>query len=281
MKKHSKEIVEGKRFEFGKNWNRFLAVLNDERIFEAEKSLKEMLECDNLNGKTFLDIGSGSGIFSLAARRLGAKVYSFDYDPQSVSCTSELRRRYFYDNDYWEIKEGSILDLEFIKSLGKFDIVYSWGVLHHTGNMWKALGNSLYTVKNGGLYFIAIYNDQGHASRFWKKIKQVYCTGFLGKLVVSGIFFPYFMMIGFIIDVILLKNPLNRYSRYMNNRGMSVFYDWIDWLGGYPFEVAKPEDIFDFCKRKGFRLLKMKTTNGLGNNQFIFRQEMDIKRQVS
>ncbi len=90
MGEHAQEVAGKQRFEFGANWNRFLAVLNDERIAQAEESLKRMLEVDNLQGKSFLDIGSGSGLFSLAARRLGARVYSFDYDPKSVACTREL-----------------------------------------------------------------------------------------------------------------------------------------------------------------------------------------------
>ena len=95
------EVEQGKRFAFGENWTRFLATLDDERITIAEQSLREMLGVEQLTGKSFLDIGSGSGLFSLVARRLGARVYSFDYDPQSVACTAELRRRYFPDDEQW------------------------------------------------------------------------------------------------------------------------------------------------------------------------------------
>src|SRR6266516_5935341 len=105
MSTHAIEIARGERFEFGKNWSRFLDVLDDERIARAEESLKQMLEIADLDGRSFLDIGSGSGLFSLAARRLGARVHSFDYDPHSVACTSELKRRYFAVVDQWKVEE--------------------------------------------------------------------------------------------------------------------------------------------------------------------------------
>ena len=98
MSEHKREVELGKRFEFGSNWEGFLNLLDDERIHLAEKSLKHMLEVEDLQGKTFLDVGSGSGLFSLAARNLCAQVLSFDYDPKSVACTSELQKRYFPDD---------------------------------------------------------------------------------------------------------------------------------------------------------------------------------------
>lgn len=145
-----KEVVQGNRFEFGKNWTAFLKVLDEDRILTAEKSLQEMLGIESLNGKSFLDIGSGSGLFSLAARRLGATVYSFDYDPQSMACTQELKRRYFADDIHWIVEKKSVLDRKYLASLSQFDIVYSWGVLHHTGDMWQALENAAIRVKGGG-----------------------------------------------------------------------------------------------------------------------------------
>src|SRR5678816_2013449 len=142
LSEHATETARGERFEFGKNWSRFLELLDDTRIKEAETSLQQMLEVDSLDGKSFIDVGSGSGLFSLAARRLGATVHSFDYDPNSVACTAELRRRYFPTDSQWRVEEGSALDRDYVSSLGQFDVVYSWGVLHHTGQMWKALDHA-------------------------------------------------------------------------------------------------------------------------------------------
>jgi 2-polyprenyl-6-hydroxyphenyl methylase/3-demethylubiquinone-9 3-methyltransferase len=127
MTQHATEVASGERFEFGRNWERFLRTLNDEKIAEAVKSLKDMLETESLAGKSFLDIGSGSGLFSLAARRLGARVHSFDYDPHSVACTAELKRRYFPHDDSWTVESGSALDASYLRSLGQFDVVYSCG----------------------------------------------------------------------------------------------------------------------------------------------------------
>ncbi len=157
---HALEIAGGQRFEFGRNWQRFLATLDQRRIAEAERSLREMLKVDDLAETSFLDVGSGSGLFSLAARRLGARVNSFDYDPRSVACTQELKRRYFPDDSQWTVGEGSALDCGYLAALGKFDVVYSWGVLHHTGDLWQALENVVLPVAPGGRLFIAIYNRQ-------------------------------------------------------------------------------------------------------------------------
>jgi 2-polyprenyl-6-hydroxyphenyl methylase/3-demethylubiquinone-9 3-methyltransferase len=269
---HSSEVSSGERFRFGENWSRFLRTLDESRITVAEQSLKTMLGRASLAGLRFIDVGSGSGLFSLAARRLGAQVFSFDFDPQSVQCAVALRSRYFPDDTAWIIQEGSVLDTTFIDSLGQFDIVYSWGVLHHTGSMWNALDLVTRLVQPGGQLFIAIYNDQGYISRRWTRIKKLYCSGPIGRWLVKAVCIPYFVLPPLLLDLAKFRDPTSIYREYKRERGMSKVHDWYDWLGGYPFEVAKPEEIFKFYRAKGYDMQEMITCGGgLGCNQFVFK----------
>ena len=264
----------GRRFAFGENWRSYLAVLDEERIRQAERSLAGMLGEDVVAEGNFLDAGCGSGLFSLAAVRLGAaRVHSFDFDPKSVACARELKRRYVPQAESWTIEEASVLDQEYLRALGQWDIVYSWGVLHHTGRMWEAMENVARLVDPGGTLFISIYNDQGALSRMWRGVKAIYNRSVPGRAAVIGIFFPYYFLRGVLADVLRLRNPHTRYREYKKARGMSMIHDWLDWLGGYPFEVAKPRDVRDFFLAKGFDLSRLVMREGtIGCNEFVFRR---------
>lgn len=260
------------RFAFGANWARFLDQLDDARIETAERSLVDALGgAAALEGRDFIDVGSGSGLSSLAARRLGARVTSFDYDAESVACTTELRRRYFPADPRWRVEQGSALDDEFIAALGTFDVVLSWGVLHHTGDMWHALGNAGRLVAPGGLLYIAIYNDQGRPSQRWALVKRLYnrAPGPVQPAIAAA-FLPR-LWAGPLLRDALRRKPFASWREYRQARGMSPWIDVVDWVGGYPFEVAKPEQIFDFYTGRGFALRWLRTCGGgLGCNEFVF-----------
>lgn len=274
---HAAEVASGERFPFGKNWAAFLAAVDETRIEEARRSLEHMLETQTLAGLNFLDIGCGSGLFSLAARRMGARVVSFDFDPDSVGCALELKRRYAPGDDGWQIRRGSLLDPQFLAELGQFDVVYCWGVLHHTGQMWRAAENCIQLVKPGGKLFVAIYNDQGAASRRWLLLKRAYNRYPLLRLPLLLASFWVLFWRPLLKDLLLLR-PGHTFAAYRRNRrGMSLWRDLVDWVGGYPFEYAKPEAVFHFFRDRGFRLVRLATDRGLGCNEFVMVRE-DLAR---
>ncbi len=275
------------RFEFGANWRRFLESVDEARINAAERSLVNMLERESLEGLTFLDVGCGSGLFSLAACRLGARVHSFDYDPRSVACTREMQRRFAPDShSTWTIQQGSALDPDYLNSVPKADIVCSWGVLHHTGDMWRAIDLVSQQVAPGGTFWIAIYNDQGPMSEHWAAIKRLYVrlprclrpalVVFVGGTLATG---KLIRTLGsMLLSLITVRNPLapaqalSKRLQAPEPRGMHRWYDLVDWVGGWPFEVASPGEIVDFMHARSFRLVKLRTVGGkLGCNEFVFQ----------
>jgi 2-polyprenyl-6-hydroxyphenyl methylase/3-demethylubiquinone-9 3-methyltransferase len=274
MSGHAAELARGLRFGFGANWRRFLATVDEARIAQAAASLAEALRRPSIAGCSFLDAGCGSGLFSLAARRLGASVVSFDYDPASVACAEELRRRFDRSGGDWSIHEGSVLDAPFLESLGTFDVVYSWGVLHHTGALWAALHLVAERVKPGGVLYASIYNDQGRASRAWLHVKRTYNRlprGLRFVVVVPSLAVLWGPR--FAVEA-LRGHPGRAWRTYATtSRGMSPWRDVVDWVGGLPFEVARPDEVFEFCRKRGFTLRTLKSqAGGHGCNEFVFER---------
>src|SRR5262245_4071421 len=261
------------RFEFGRNWKKFVETSFDqERVDVAKAHLCGFLQRADLHGVTFLDIGCGSGLHSLAAVQLGAiEVVSFDYDTKAVEAALMLHR-YAGKPQHWRILQGSVLDEAFMASLPKVDIVYSWGVLHHTGNVWQAIRNAAIPLGDGGLFYIALYSADVHKdppAEFWLMVKKKYLAASKwGKRRMEWWYIWRFQM-GRRISA--LPSAVRRMLEYKKNRGMSYFTDIRDWLGGWPMEFCYDDDVTKFVTTTlGMDLVTMKT--GEANTEFLFRK---------
>ena len=273
--------MDGNEYDFGSNWRSFIDHhLTDESRQEALQSLPAFLQRDSLEGLTFVDVGCGSGLFSWAALKLGAeRIVSFDVNPNSVACCKQLRTDEG-EPEKWTVLDASILDEDAVRALGEFDVVYSWGVLHHTGRMWDAIENAAGLVKPGGLMWIAIYNradgiglySDGRvgSSRFWEQ-EKIFYNG-LPKLGQRAM--DYAAASGMIAAYLLSgRNPVKEIRHHNQNRGMSWLVDIRDWLGGWPYEYASVEEIFSFVqKRLGYTLENVISTNSLRNNEYLLRR---------
>ena len=261
------------RYEFGANWSDYIRnYFSEERLEISKQHLLNFLKLNDLKGLSFLDIGCGSGMHSLGAIRSGAdRVVSLDYDPDSVK-TTEYLYQYAGSPNNWKIIQGSILDAEFIDSLGKFDVVYSWGVLHHTGDMWTAIEQAANTVNEDGVFYIALYTSDVYVDpppEFWLKIKREYNNaGYLKRKL---------MELWYAFDIFKRSSEsifqhISTIRNYKASRGMSYWTDIKDWLGGWPMEFAGIRETKDFCMNKlGLELLNINA--GGGNTEYLFRRK--------
>lgn len=273
---HTTTTESSPRYEFGSNWQSFVdRCLSDECVQLAQESLKELLNLQSLRGRTFIDVGCGSGLYSLAAVAMGAElVTSFDSDEQSVRASERVRAFYGISAQHWRICHGSVLDATFLATLYPADVVYCWGVAHHTGDMWRAIDNIICKVKPGGLLELAIYNRVDRpigGSEFWLKVKRIYVKS---QRPIRKI-----MEVCFVVDFVFrqlatLRNPfaaIRNYPKLNKGRGMDFWHDVRDWLGGYPYEFASAGEVFNYLHaRHRMQLEKLKTVYSLGCNEFVF-----------
>ena len=261
-------------FKFGQNWQRYLSdELDSDRERIAAESVAALLETE-LEGKTFLDIGCGSGLFSLAALRAGAaEVVSVDVDPDSVAATRTLRERAGAPG-HWRVIHGSILDADVVAALPRAEVVYSWGVLHHTGDMDRAVRNAASLVAGGGIFCIAIYNrvtgrflDSGR----WLRIKRRYNHSSRPvQVAMEALYTAYW----YGAEAVRRRRlPRAAAREYRERRGMAVRTDLVDWLGGYPYEYATADEMARFCESECGLVTRKVNDLGprdLGCNELVF-----------
>jgi len=258
-------------FSFGKNWERFVRDnFSEERVEISKSHILGFLGRSNLGGLYFLDVGCGSGIHSLAALKAGAaRVVGFDVDPHSVGTAEAVRDR-VGSFPHWEVRQGSILDEAFLQTVEPADIVYSWGVLHHTGDLWRAVRNAAGLVKEGGLFYIALY-ERTEMSDHWIEVKKRYnrAAPFGKKRMEWGHVYRHFFAgrgpRGILRSVEYIRT-------YRKIRGMEFWTDIRDWLGGWPYEPATPEEVTSFCRDElGLRPVTVKT--GEANVEYLFAND--------
>jgi 2-polyprenyl-6-hydroxyphenyl methylase/3-demethylubiquinone-9 3-methyltransferase len=265
----SVDLLEQKsHFAFGRNWASYSRLVTDARVDEAITSLRRLVGGD-LEGKRFLDIGCGSGLHALAALRLGAnEVVALDIDPDSVATTKRLLTTNA-SGQRWSVMERSIFDPQ-IESLGSFDYVYSWGVLHHTGDMYRALRAAAGRVGPGGQFVFALYR-QTPLCWLWKLEKRWYSGASpAAQARVQGLYVKVFKL--------LMRGNFEAYvANYGQARGMDFYHDVHDWLGGWPYESISPAQADHLMKQLGLRqvrsfLIPGRATGllGSGNDEYVY-----------
>jgi 2-polyprenyl-3-methyl-5-hydroxy-6-metoxy-1,4-benzoquinol methylase len=257
-------------FEFGKNWESFTDLLDQNRMALAEESLRRLVD---VKGKRVLDIGSGSGLFSLAALNLGAEVLAVDIDEHSTAATTASLERYAPATSKWAARQVSVFDLD-PATHGQFDVVYSWGVLHHTGAMWEAIEAASRMVAPGGKFVLALY-ERTPLCGVWTVEKRLYSRAprLLQRLAQAAYVATY--SAGLLATG---RNPI-KVVRETRARGMDTMHDVHDWLGGYPYESTSEKALTDFLSKLGFALEMNNPVRvhawgilGTGCSEYVYRK---------
>ena len=250
-----------RHFNFGNNWAKYVKKIDDSNLNQAIVDLIRLLGMDDLSGKTVIDIGSGSGLHSAALYSLNPlSLESVDYDLDSVVTTKNLLLSLNFPASI-NVRQADILDKNSFPGK-KYDVVYSWGVLHHTGDLDLALKNSASLVENGGILAIAVYRKTFFC-KFWKIEKRIYSKSPI--LIQNIVFLSYVLSLAIRFSIMNIGKFLNYLKNYKVNRGMSFYTDVYDWLGGYPYESISPEELRSRMKALGFQELRSFThASGLG-----------------
>lgn len=281
MAKHSNNLRDvNAHFAFGKNWAAYAEKIGHEEIAEAQRGLLRLLGESTLKDQRFLDIGSGSGLHALAALREGAsEVVAIDIDPDSVATTQAVLKR-FAPDARWRVEVKSVFDLHPADG-GKFDVVYSWGVLHHTGDLEGALRRAAAMVGPGGLFVFALYH-RIWMDWFWRFEKRWYSKASPRAQAAARNIYIALFRLG-------LRLTGRRFSEYVANyrtkRGMDFFHDVHDWMGGWPYESISANEVETLMNELGFAVVRTETRRGrlLGRYTGLFGSGCDeyVYRRVT
>lgn len=260
-------------FAFGENWASYAELIGETQIEQAIAGLVKLIPPSDFKGRSFLDIGCGSGIHALAAARLGAaRIVGVDIDPNSVATARKVLSDRKLEAS-WQIENVSVFDLT-PEQFGTFDIVYSWGVLHHTGDMWDALNKAARLVAPGGRLALAFYRET-YLDSFWKLEKQIYASAprWVQDFIKGGYIAAFRLA-----RAVTRQGAFSDYiATYKSRRGMDFEHDVHDWLGGYPYEsVLAPEvdrrlAALGFHAERVFARPKSSGIFGSGCDEYVYR----------
>lgn len=270
-------------FAFGENWSGFSEKIGADEIEEAKSALDRLIGAESIAGRRFLDIGCGSGLHSLAALLLGASdVVAVDLDPRSVETTERVLGRFAPVGAKFRVMRRSVLDLT-PTELGTFDVTYSWGVLHHTGEMFGALDHAASLTAPGGLFAFALYRKTW-LCRFWTAEKRWYTSASLRQQKWAQRAYAFL----FRIALRLTGRNFGAYlANYKSKRGMDFYHDIHDWLGGFPYESISEREVFVFMTERGFEPVRRFVANerkvlgrqigifGSGCDEYVYSNKRD------
>lgn len=264
-------------YAFGENWADYSRHIDETTIAMAEEGLWKLLPSNALEGKIFLDIGCGSGLSSLSALRSGIQgAACIDIDPHSVETTKQVLQRFWPQENYTVFEHNILSDATDRRlPVGGFDIVYSWGGLHRTGDMWVAIEKAAHYVAPGGKFVIALYK-KSPLCNFWRAEKKLYTN----VPALRGVLNVAYVAVYCGIQILLGRNPVRYIREYEEERGMRFMTDVKDWLGGYPYESATADEVQAQVEAMGFTLERAYNTQapkgggilGSGCGEYVFKR---------
>jgi 2-polyprenyl-6-hydroxyphenyl methylase/3-demethylubiquinone-9 3-methyltransferase len=267
----------GSHFAFGENWANYAESLSEHEIDQAEEGLRRLLDAETLAGRSFLDIGCGSGVHSLAALRLGAsQIVACDIDPMSVQTAQTVLQRFAIAKDRSRVFEMSVFALDAAR-VGTFDVVYSWGVLHHTGDMARAMAAASSLVAPDGLFVFALYR-RTLLCPLWVFEKRWYASA---SPTQQRAMRRAYIAARALVERLRGRSLESYIANYRGNRGMSFEHDVHDWLGGYPYESISPDQVDAIMSASGLSLVRRQTDTrllrrigllGTGCDEYVYRR---------
>jgi 2-polyprenyl-6-hydroxyphenyl methylase/3-demethylubiquinone-9 3-methyltransferase len=261
-----------KRYEFGQNWQHFAEGLSSAAIDQAVLGMRRLIPVDEISGRDVLDIGCGSGLHALAALRLGASsVTAIDIDEDSVSTTRQLLSLHAPPGAIWSATVKSVFELE---TMPQYPVVYSWGVLHHTGDMYAAIRCAADRVAPDGGLYLALYRKTPLCCA-WRVEKWLYTNSpRRGRHALEATYVAAFRL----AMTIQGRNFQQYVTSYLRNRGMNWMTDVRDWLGGYPYQSISEKEMLSCAHKLGFSPIRVFCRKpgiglfGTGCDEYAFRK---------